>query len=212
MPIVRKISDSQYDIVFWKIEETVDEMLSILNADHGPNVSTPEKLTAHHLAGRAAMLSLIPDADKQLVKDEFGKPHAMDGSYHLSVSHSGDYAVAIGSGMHPVGIDIERIGNRIRKIASKFVNEEEEKLIRANDELKALYLIWSAKEAMYKLYGRKALNFKKHLFVEPFDIRKEGYIYGRILKGHIQWAVKMKYELSDGYSLVWTAEAHREIV
>ncbi len=212
MPITRKIRESSYDIVFWRIDESAETLLHLLKIGSEGNVSAQDKRTAHHLAGKAAMHSLIPDKSQIIVKDEYGKPHTEDGRYHLSVSHSGDYAVAIGSAEQAVGIDIEKIGNRITRIAPKFVGDDEKATVSQNNELKALYLIWSAKEAMYKLYGRKALDFKENLFVEPFEINTSGELKGRIETEQIRWKVDLRYEFSEEYVLVWTSEAHREII
>lgn len=197
--------------MIWEITESEDEMYALLNRDYPGKVSAQAKRTAHHLAGSAAMRSMMPDPTQMLVKDEYGKPHTEDGRYHLSVSHSGDYAVAVGSQEHPVGVDIEHLGDRILRIESKFVRDDERELLHP-DHLRGLYLIWSAKEAMYKLYGRKALDFKENMRVLPRQLGDSGTVTGLITKDHIRWEIDLNYEFWNGYSLVWTAGAHREII
>jgi len=50
-----------------------------------------------------------------------------------------------------VGVDIERIDEKVRKIRSKFLNNEEE--IAVGDNLKKLVKYWSMKETAYKVDG-----------------------------------------------------------
>jgi phosphopantetheinyl transferase len=103
-----------------------------------------------------------------------GKPYLEDGSMHVSFSHTHGYvAVAL----HPfaeVGIDIEQYGTRVRRVASRFVREDERVSIEAGDEVYALLLHWSAKETMFKLMEDEAVDFIKHLRILPFEPQKSG--------------------------------------
>ena len=49
------------------------------------------------------------------------------------------------------GVDIERIDEKVRKIRSKFLNNEEE--IAVGDNLKKLVKYWSMKQTAYKVDG-----------------------------------------------------------
>ena len=100
----------------------------------------------------------------ELVKDTDGKPHLEDSLFYVSISHTVGYSAAIA---HPrqCGIDVQRIVPRIRRLAPKFVGPTEQTQLNETEELIQLHLIWSAKEAMYKAYGRRQLDFKEHLFV-----------------------------------------------
>lgn len=65
----------------------------------------------------------------------------------------------------PIGVDVESVRPQIDKIKSKFCRPEE--MVFANTSVKTL-LIWSAKEAMYKAYGKKEIDFREQMMVHPF--------------------------------------------
>jgi 4'-phosphopantetheinyl transferase EntD len=64
------------------------------------------------------------------------------------------------------GIDIEKIKPRIEKVRDKFINPEEDRLIGKERELEQLTLAWCAKEALYKLFGIRNLDFRENMQVE----------------------------------------------
>jgi phosphopantetheinyl transferase len=97
--------------------------------------------------------------------NESGKPYlASEIKLGFSISHSKNYC-AIGYGEKELGIDIEEIDERIDRIASRFMNEEEEVLI-GKDRLLGLTRIWTLKEAMFKLNPRAGIDFKSELILK----------------------------------------------
>src|SRR5690606_26993771 len=82
-----------------------------------------EKGRVRWLAVRSALSSLFPDENFECLKDEHGKPYLLGYDGHVSLSHSNDYAVAMSNPSHPVGVDIEIIQPKIRRIVNKFLNE-----------------------------------------------------------------------------------------
>lgn len=92
----------------------------------------------------------------------------------MSISHSFPYATAIIHAEKPVGIDIEQPRDKILRIAEKFLNPKERDF--AGNDLELLSILWSAKEVLYKIHGRKKLTFKQHLFIQPFEKRIDGII------------------------------------
>src|SRR6201999_144711 len=108
--------------------------------------------------------------------------------FHFSISHCGSYAAAIVSSNSRVGVDIELITPRIEIVAHKFLSEEESHFFNEDYTLfleqwglrgrvyqEFLTLIWSAKEALFKWYGRGELDFKRDMQVAG-DIRVDGDI------------------------------------
>jgi phosphopantetheinyl transferase len=97
--------------------------------------------------------------------NESGKPYlASEIKLGFSISHSKNYC-AIGYGEKELGIDIEEIDERIDRISSRFMNEEEEVLI-GKDRLLGLTRIWTLKEAMFKLNPRAGIDFKSELILK----------------------------------------------
>ncbi len=106
----------------------------------------------------------------EILKDTFGKPYIQDSKYLISFSHSHGKSAVIAS-KKQVGIDIQYIVPKITRIANKFINETEVDFIKSNHSslnLELLHIIWGAKESLYKAYGKRSLDFKKNMKVEPF--------------------------------------------
>lgn len=124
-------------------------------------------------------------------KDEYGKPYLDGSNYNISISHTEDYVAVIAS-PYSVGIDIQTITPKIEKIAPKFINDTEASSIPKSKNLWYCHTIWSAKEAMYKAYGKKEVNFKHDMIILPFEFKPEGFFFEGYFtkKNHLQ-----KYQL-----------------
>ncbi|WP_026260562.1 4'-phosphopantetheinyl transferase family protein [Spirosoma luteum] len=121
------------------------------------------------LACRVAIRKLIVEQGARyqgLQKDEFGKPFLIDSHWHISLSHTSGWAAAILHKSRPVGIDIEPIREQFRRVVPRVLSANE--ITHAANDPHRLAIYWCAKEALYKLYGKRQLTFREHLHVEPF--------------------------------------------
>ncbi|MFD2937949.1 4'-phosphopantetheinyl transferase family protein [Spirosoma flavum] len=121
------------------------------------------------LACRVALRQLIeaqgmPYRGSQ--KDEYGKPHLIDSPWHISLSHTSGWAAVVLHRLQPVGIDIEPIREQFRRVVPRVLSESE--IVHAAGNPNRLAVYWCAKEALYKLYGKRQLTFREHLYIEPF--------------------------------------------
>ena len=196
MQVLKKIQTEKSQICLWKITES----LEAFDLDLIPSESSSSARNTQWLAGRAALDALDIDVAK-IVKDDFGKPNIQGKGKEISLSHCNQYAAAIASKVQ-VGIDIEQITPRIERIAKRFVHDDEWRFINDTDRLTVLYLLWSAKEALYKLYGKKAVDFKNHMIASPFKLQKHGWFHLTFKKEKEQTFV-MQYEVYDNHTLVW---------
>jgi phosphopantetheinyl transferase len=103
-------------------------------------------------------------------KDEYGKSHPMEDIGHVSISHTRGLVAAIYHQKLSVGIDIERIQEKIVKIGSKFLSLEELELV-GNDPEK-LTMAWAAKEAAYKIFGKKGISLKSNIRILQEDLKE----------------------------------------
>ncbi|MBP6695338.1 MAG: hypothetical protein KA161_09425, partial [Saprospiraceae bacterium] len=76
-----------------------------------------------------------------------------------------------------------------------------------NYSLDALHVYWGAKEAMYKIYGRKEIDFKKELFVDAFTIQ-DGHVFssGDIMKAGIKTECWIRAQILQDYVMVYAWE------
>ena len=102
-----------------------------------------------------------------LQKDSFGKPHLVGLSGSISLSHTGGWAAAVLHRSRSVGIDIEPIRDQFSRVVPRVLSADE--IAHAGGDPSRLAVYWCAKEALYKLYGKRNLTFREHLHVEPFS-------------------------------------------
>ncbi len=172
----------------WKIEETEEFFKG--NVPLHRDVTHPHK-RLQHLAGRFLLQFLFPDFPYELVQiADTRKPYLPGEQYHFSISHCGDYAAAIVSSKHRVGVDVEEPKEKILNIADKFLSKEEfsmgnwqqaienrKDVVTKNDlpiaHSQLLTLLWSSKEAVFKWYGDGGVDFKKHIQLFNYQHEKE---------------------------------------
>jgi 4'-phosphopantetheinyl transferase len=174
MPLIlnQSINEST-SIGVWKITETVESLTSLIELDENARqyfkTFGNDMRRKHWLSYRLILQELLPAKKIEIIYDDYGKPWIPDFNGHFSVSHSGDFAVAIVGYETPVGIDIERIRDRIERVAERFLIKEEIDQIGFVDRLEKLHVCWGAKESLYKLYGKPDVDLQKDILIEPFD-------------------------------------------
>ena len=67
-----------------------------------------------------------------------------------------------------MGIDIEVPDDKVRRISHKFVSESEFEMLGPKT-ITDFTQIWSAKEAVFKWYGKGEVDFKQHIRLKPND-------------------------------------------
>jgi len=180
MPIVfNKTIDEETMLAVWRIEETEAQLLSGLQLkqhelDFLSSLSTGKR-TLHWLSTRLLLRTMLQTSEYiDCQMDEHGKPYLVNLDYQISLSHSFDYAAVMISKSKKVGVDIELIKHKIKAIKHKFLSDIELAQKQIGDNINGLYICWCAKEAIYKWYGKKGLEFKQDIHIKPFKLKKEG--------------------------------------
>ncbi len=141
------ISESSDD--FWALSPYVESSRSEFNA-----LYKSEQRKCEVLAVRLLIKEIIGD-NVQLLHQDNGMPYLSLGM-NISISHTRGFAVIIVSHSKQVSVDIEYLSNRIERIRSKFMRDDE----NASSQVKLL-MHWCAKETMYKLFPEDNLTFNK---------------------------------------------------
>ena len=196
----------------WEITEPAEELyrkvwLSATEKAYFASLKSPLR-KKHWLSYRLILPHLLSkDLVSSMHYDAFGKPHLDNGAGHISVAHSGKYAALIFSRETEVGIDIEQVKPKIIHLAGKFLSSKEEAANTADPmQAERLCLIWCAKEALYKLYGRKNLSFRAHMNIEPFSYQQSGTVSGQVLREGQTRQHRLHYETINNYILVYVAD------
>ena len=187
-------------ITLWKIEEPPSYFLNYLGIDE---IDLPAVSNATHpvkqlewLASRSCVKQCVETLEHTYLgieKDCHNNPYLVDIQGFVSLSHTNEYAVAVVSLEEEVGIDIERISNKLSRVAHKFLSPPER--ILAGENLLRMCIYWCAKESLYKWYGKKNLSFKENIYIEPFD-EKPITLQGEIF---VDGALKTEHDLAVFY-------------
>ena len=151
--------------------------------------------------GTVFLLEKLFDEGVELLYTKEGKPFLKDKNTHISITHSYDKLAIIRNDKFPTGIDVELIRNKVLKIKTKFLCKSE--LKDADDNVEKLIVYWAAKETLYKMYGFIKVDFVAHLLIQYFELKNTGNLIGEIRLENFYKKVKMHYEKSEDYVLVY---------
>ena len=97
--------------------------------------------------------------------DENGRPFVVPGGSEtgdaempdISISHSGDRAVAMAADRGRCGVDIQKVTSKVQKVLDRFCSPEEKHILQRwgreifEDETVLLTMLWAAKESLRKV-------------------------------------------------------------
>ncbi|TKC00985.1 4'-phosphopantetheinyl transferase family protein [Pedobacter cryophilus] len=212
MPITFQENINQdTSIALWKITETPEELEQQLQLkEHELTLLrslSKEKRNLHWLATRVLLRKMLnTDEYIDCQADENGKPVLMNHPHHISLSHSHEYAAVMVSKTKKVGIDIEIIKTKIERVQNKFMSPKEISFIEEKHKIEHLYACWCAKEALYKLNGKKETSFKNHIHLEAFNYLDKGALQAKIDKSDFKEFYTVHYNRFEGYMVGYVAE------
>ena len=192
MGIIKKIFNVDSTIWVWKIQESTDELAFLTNQKTNLKSEIKKK---EFYASRVLIEKMCEKLNilfKGVKKDNYGKPSLSKSNYHISLSHKFPY-VAVIFDKKKCGVDIEKIDNRVRKIKSKFLSDEENLVV--GESLKELVKYWSMKETAYKVNGN-TIPLKSIEIKEKINNKYTCLINGKI--------IEMTTEEIDGHILSYS--------
>ncbi len=191
----------------WRIDEAHEFFSTrlILSATEKSFVSTLQESKKLEWLASRYMLDQIMDHSERIDTGTLssGKPILHGRDEEISLSHSDQFVAAM-IGNNAVGIDIQRIRDKILQLENKFANPTESALIDRTKSILHLHILWGAKEVLYKIYSKKQLNFVSHIFVNlPTQVQESGNFSGEIRMTGEQFHGTLNYHLLDNYVLVY---------
>ena len=195
-------------LAIWKIEEP--ELFYTKLVSLRATISHPQK-RLQHLAGRYLLPFLFADFPHNAIEiADTRKPFLPTAQYHFSISHCTDYAAAIVSKNQAVGIDIEIITERVHKIKHKYLHALEQAFVNdypIEKQTELLTVLWSAKEAMFKWWGRGDIDFSEAMQIQSFELKESGVMHASFKKDNFKTALELNYKIINQMSLVWLITA-----
>ncbi len=175
LPLLRDdvLRDGEVHIYIWCHTFRREELEALATAMHWGDLveafaETHDKRFAEKVSVRL-MLHRLLGGEAEIVYRDNGAPCLADGRAEISVSHTaGTYALSLSRRKH--GTDIEAWGAKALKVCRMYLNEEERRWVDAlpqNEAEREAVVLWSAKEAVYKLAGIEGLSFKEQIALTP---------------------------------------------
>lgn len=113
---------------------------------------------------------------RRIVREELGTNVAIDynavgaptvdtPNTYISVSHGADM-VAVAIADEAVGVDIEAVERNFDRVKSRYMSDVESAL---DDNHDWAAMVWCAKEAIYKLYGRREVDLMDDIHITAYN-------------------------------------------
>lgn len=189
----------------WKIEEPRDILLEMLRHKEwlGDILSIKaENRILEKLAIRALLKNLLGE-EKLIAYHSSGCPYLADGSWNVAISHTTGYAAVALNKQSGVGVDIERLSDRVRRVRPRLIRGDE--YVDPNKEIEHLLLHFSAKESMFKLLESEGVGFLEHLRVKPFEVKDEGFFQMTETRSEKQSLFDVYYRVEQDFVLTCLA-------
>lgn len=209
MPLFYQNSTDCCEIAIWNIQESEDWFLAKLHLDkleQGQLAAIKGHRRLEWLAARYLLSQMLGGISGAMVKDEYGKPHLEHLPLHVSLSHSHGLAAVIVSN-RLTGIDIQKLVAKIERIAHRVMRPVELESLGQENRIEHLHVYWGAKEALYKAYGRRELDFCKNILVHPFYFDLTiGKSKGQVIKDDFKARFDLHYQQIEDFILVYALQ------
>lgn len=197
--------NNSYKWGIWKIEEEPEVLLSqLLNKqdlkNFLDNATSPARIL-ERIVVRVLLKTLLGE-EKTISYYSNGKPYFEDGSTNISISHTKDFVAVILSKSPLLGIDIEYMSDRVKRIQSRFISDLE--YIDPQNETLHLLLHWSAKETMYKALSREKIDLKNNFHIKKFIPQKQGTFEASETFTEDNLNFRIHYIVTDDYVVTYT--------
>ncbi len=194
--------DNKKQIVVWDITESEIELYKNLSLSKNALFNISQRKSIVHRKGYLAIRQILKNLNIDFTLfqyDQNGAPYLTDGRY-ISISHTKDKAAVV-IALKPVGIDLEHYQNKIKKIAPRFIHQNEISDIQKLNDIKYLTQIWTAKEALYKIFHKKGIHFKSQLQVDKFDREKSNDGLGTIFYNGKTYKYSLHFRYFNNFCL-----------
>lgn len=209
MPVIyHKKIRKDTELAVWRIDEAPEDLYRQLQLNEAEQAHyqslNHNKRNMHWLGSRVLLRTLLNTSlyiDCQL--DENNKPYLTNFPYEISITHSNELAAVIICRGQQVGIDIEKMSEKVERIATRFLSADELSMIRPQQRIEQLYVCWGVKESLFKLYGKGNLPFIGGIRIHDFSYSGKGVVSAEIDKDDYRQRFEVSYELIGEYMLTW---------
>lgn len=213
MPIINvEQFDRDTKILIWHILENdhffIEKLLPQFREKRNWEDMRPKR-KSEWLASRYLLQLGLPSGlrVKDLTKDEYGCPYLPKEKIFCGISHTENYTAVVLS-KNRVGCDIERFKPKIKRIAPKFLTDNQLEWVQGDKELAKMHLIWGIKESAFKTWGKRNIDWKRDILIDPIkSVDYRGEISGQIGSQQVEKITYFGHYLyHPQFVFVWTKE------
>jgi len=164
MPLLSKTEENNATILIWELTESIQELEKISSFSNTSHLHS-EKRKKEFICSRLLLKEY--NSDLQISYTENGSP-ILSNEEFISISHSANLIVITISEKN-IGIDIQEITEKPKKLFSKFGNSHHTDLSKEK-----CTLIWSIKESVFKYHKIGNVDFRKDIYIPSFMEKEKG--------------------------------------
>jgi phosphopantetheinyl transferase len=129
--------------------------------------------------------------NEPILYSPIGAPYIKEEGF-ISISHAQQVVGLAFCKDFPIGLDLEPIRDKVLKVSGKFLSEDEKRELDTGN-VTEMIKVWSGKEALYKLAGRKGIIFAKELSLKKkSDLIWNGEINFPDVSKHVELTIDEK--------------------
>lgn len=202
MALVDIIKTDDYTLGVWRVEEDEAKLKELVGGDYFPGlarISHPRR-RLEWLAARTLIRQF--GYAGHIMYHPTRRPFLANSRAHLSISHSYPLVSVVMSDQYLVGVDIESYARPFSEVTNKYLSANEKKWVDVEDN-RRLALIWSAKEAIYKLPGMDGLG-GADMDIKPItSLLDRGQLSATVHIGGTSQHFSLNYFYMDYFNVVW---------
>lgn len=183
MPLLSKTEENNATILIWELTESIQELEKISSFSNTSHLHS-EKRKKEFICSRLLLKEY--NSDLQISYTENGSP-ILSNEEFISISHSANLIV-IAVSKKNIGVDIQEISEKPKKLFSKFGNSHHTDLSKEK-----CTLVWSIKESVFKYHKIGNVDFRNDIYIPSFT--EKG-------KGKLEITFKNKVTLSAFYKRI----------
>lgn len=207
MPLFKLLpySKEKCTVAIWQITESEEELMAplcdgeVLLEEARRRFKAPSRRLEwlsvrrlKHELGVTSPIAYLPS----------GRPYLKDDAHHISISHTRGYAAVAISELNPIGLDIEQRTDKVCRVRDKFLSREEKTFpLLAKKNVEAMLVVWTIKEAMFKLMDNTGIDFAEHFHVSPFELADEGCLQAHETLTEEQKSFQFTYQIYPDFIL-----------
>ena len=206
MPLLNDLVPNQSLLCkLWRIEDS-EEIMDPNNELNSDDYQIFLSRKANHmkrqfLASRKLIELVDPDL-RVSYKDDI--PILSD-NRNISISHSEKLATILISKEDGIGVDVEKIKDKVHSIAPKFLNPDETGFLGKSPSTRQLIRAWTAKEAVYKALKKPGISFSDNIILDEFNDKAQS-ANAKFISEDEETTFKLYFHDLDDYCLTIAQE------